>query len=252
MLALITGASSGMGRDMAVVLSQMGYDLIIVARRKDKLDELATSLTTNIETICCDLSNSNSCLNLYEQVKNKPVDVVINNAGFGKFGEFDKVKLDDELSMINTNIVALHILTKLFAQEFVRKNHGHILNVASAAGFFPGPLMSTYYATKSYVLRYSQAIREEMRRKNTDARISVLCPGPVGTEFGTVANVSFGMGGLKSMDVAKYAIDKMFAGKSVIVPSFMMKTAVFLRHLLSDTYIARIVYHIQKQKCSEK
>lgn len=250
MKALITGASSGMGRDMARILAKKGYDLILVARRQDRLDDVKKELDVNVECICTDLSIEENCFNLFEKVRDENIDILINNAGFGLFGEFTAIDITREMEMVNTNIKAVHILTKLFLRKFEEKDSGYILNVASAAGFFAGPMLSTYYATKSYVLRLSEAIYEELRRKKSNVKISVLCPGPVGTEFGDVAKVSFGMGGgLESHDVARYAIDKMFRGKLLIVPSLMMKTAVFLRHLISDKLMVRIVYHIQKNKC---
>lgn len=252
MKALITGASSGIGRDMARVLAKQNYDLIIVARRKDRLEKLAQELNVNVKIICCDVSDQSACISLFEQVKNESLDLVINNAGFGAFGAFDEVDLSRELAMIQTNVCAVHILTKCFAEKFSQEGGGHILNVASSAGFFPGPLMSAYYATKSYVVHYSEAIAEELRKRRSPVTISVLCPGPVSTEFGTVANVSFSMKGLDSMTAARYAIKQALAGKLLIVPGLMMKTALFLRHLLSDKLLARAVYHIQKQKCATK
>ena len=149
MLALITGASSGMGRDMARILSKMGYDLILVARRRERLLELKKELDTNVTVISMDLSIVQNNYKLYEKVKNKNIDILINNAGFGLFGEFVKTEIETELKMIDLNVVAYHILTKLFLQDFVRKDKGYILNVCSSAGFMAGPRMATYYATKN-------------------------------------------------------------------------------------------------------
>ena len=164
MKALITGASSGIGRDMARVLSDMGYDLILVARRKDKLEKLKKQLSTDVKIICLDVSSTYNCTKLYNKVKDEDIDILINNAGFGKFGEFNDIKLDDELDMIDVNIKAVHILTKLFLNDFVARNKGYILNVASSAAFQPGPLMATYYSTKAYVLHLTEAIYEELRK----------------------------------------------------------------------------------------
>lgn len=254
MKALITGASSGMGRDMARVLSGLGYDIIAVARRSERLEQLKKELKTNVEIICCDVSDEQQCRQLAGIAGD--VDVVVNNAGFGVFGDFCSNDLDAELKLIDTNLKAVHIITKEYTRRFKEKNSGYILNVASAAAFFPGPLFAAYYASKSYVLRLSQSIAEEMRREKKNVHISVLCPGPVSTEFGKVANVSFGIKGkgisLESMDVARYAIKQMFSGKQVIVPGAVMKVAVFLRHILPDKALARAVYHIQHKKCSIK
>ena len=258
MKALITGASSGLGYDMAHILSEKGYDIIAVARREDRLKNLAQELSTNIEIIVADVTDINQCRELAKRAGE--VDILINNAGFGVFGDFCSNDLDTELKMIDTNIRAVHILTKLFAKEFKKRNSGHILNVASLASFFPGPLFGAYYASKSYVLRLSQALSEELRREKSNVKISVLCPGPVHTEFGAVAKVSFGTGKeksgkkivLTSRDVAEYAIKKMFEGKEVIVPGLLMKLAASIRHFLPDKVLARIVYTIQSKKCIKR
>lgn len=258
MKALITGASSGLGRDMAKVLSEKGYDIIAVARRRERLEELKNELKTNVEIVVADVSQVDVCKELSKYAKE--VDVFINNAGFGVFGDFCETDLDDELKMIDTNVRALHILTKLFVREFKKRNSGYILNVASLAAFFPGPLFGAYYASKSYVLRITQAVAEELRQNKSKVKISVLCPGPVHTEFGDVAKVSFGNGTEKlrkkvvitSEYVAKYAITKMFMGKQVIIPGAIMKIAVYLRHFLSDKMLAKVVYIIQSKKCIKK
>ena len=153
MRALITGASSGIGREFAKILSKKGYDLVLVARDKEKLEEVKKELSTNIEIVCLDLSISENCKMLYNNYPD--MDLLINNAGFGDCGNFSSTSLDKELSMISTNITAYHILTKLYLINMKKKNSGHILNVASIAGFMPGPLMSTYYATKAYIVRLS-------------------------------------------------------------------------------------------------
>ena len=155
MKALVTGASSGIGKDIAIELSKRGYELILVARNKEKLEEVAKKLNTKNKIIIKDLSNVQNCIDLYEETKNEDIDILVNNAGFGTHGKFTETELDKEINMINTNITALHILTKLFLKDMVKKDKGHILNVASMAAFAPGPLMSAYYASKSYVYRLS-------------------------------------------------------------------------------------------------
>jgi len=258
MKALITGASSGFGRDMAEILSKKGYDIIAVARREDKLLELQSALPTNVEIVCCDVSDEAACIELAERAAE--VDVFINNAGFGVFGALCETELRDELSMIETNVRAVHILTKLVAKKFKDRGYGNILNVASLAAFFPGPLFGAYYATKAYVLRISQALAEELRQEKSKVKVSVLCPGPAHTGFASVAKVNFGTGKeklgklvvLESRDVAEYAITQMFRGREVIIPGTIMKIAVFLRHLLSDKLLARAVYTIQSKKMKVK
>lgn len=258
MKALITGASSGIGLEMAYILSEKGYDIIAVARRKDRLIKLKEELKTDVEILCLDVTDVENCKIIAQ--KSDEVDVFINNAGFGVFGELCLTDLEKELKMLDTNIKAVHILTKLVTQKFREKNSGYILNVASLAAFMPGPLFSSYYASKAYVLRLTQALAEELRREKSKVRVSVLCPGPVDTEFSDVANVSFGIGNekgkgiiiLDSKYVANYAINKMFSGKEVIIPGLVMKIAVFMRRLISDKLMAKAVCFIQKKKCITK
>ncbi len=257
MKALITGASSGLGRDMARILSERGYDIIAVARREEELLKLKAELKTNVEIIVRDLSTEEGVLSLSDYAKE--TDVLINNAGFGVFGAFLKTELDSEMKMLDTNVRAMHILTKLFLKEFKKKNSGYILNVASLAAFFPGPLFGAYYASKAYVLRLSQSIAEELRREKSNVKISVLCPGPVHTGFEKAAGVSFGTGSekmkgmiLESRPVAEYAIKKMFSGKEVIIPGFLMKAGVFMRHFLSDKALAKALYFIQSKKMKQE
>lgn len=254
MKALITGASSGLGWDMAHELSELGYDIIAVARREERLNQLKQELKTEVTVVICDVSDIEQCKDL---VRFAPeVDILINNAGFGVFGDFLETDLDKELSMLDTNTRAMHILTKLFVKEFIKRDSGRILNVASIAAFFPGPRFSAYYATKAYVLRLSQSIAEELRQKKSKVTISVLCPGPVKTEFEQVASVSFGEKNepmrdivvLNSKIVAQHAIKKFMAGKAVIIPGILMKLSAFSRHIISDKLLAKILYIVQTKK----
>ena len=248
MKVLITGASSGIGRDMAKILHNMGYDLYLVARRKELLDELKAELDNKPEIITLDLSNAENCLKLYDDLKDKNIDILINNAGFGVFGEFSLTSLDREIEMINLNIRALHILTKKFLNDFEKRNSGYILNVASSAAFLPGPLLSSYYASKAYVLRLTTAIYEELRRKKSKVYIGALCPGPVDTEFNKVAGVSFNLKSLSSDAVARYAIKNMFKQKLIIIPGFIMKMGAFWQRLAPTKMLLKISYNIQKSK----
>ena len=248
MVALITGASSGIGADIARILSDKGYDLILVARNKRKMEVLAKELKTNAEIIPMDISSTYNCTELYNLVKKKNIDVLVNNAGFGLFGEFCCTKLDKELDMIELNVKTVHTLTKLFLKDFVKKDKGYILNVASSAAFMPGPLMATYYATKAYVLHLTESINEELRRKKSNVFICTLCPGPVSTNFNKVAGVSFNLESLESYDVAKYAVKQMFKKKVVIIPGFKIKMGVFALRLLPRSLVRKIAYKIQKNK----
>ena len=191
MKALITGASSGIGKDMAYYLHSLGHELILVANDKEKLENVKKDIGGSVKIISMDLSIPENCFKLYNLTKRDNIDILINNAGFGAFGEFISTDMDKELNMINVNITAVHILTKLFLKDFVKRDSGYILNVSSSAAFQAGPLMATYYGTKAYVLRLTTAIYEELRKLKSNVHVSVLCPGPVKTNFNNVANVKF-------------------------------------------------------------
>lgn len=246
MIALVTGASSGIGKDLALNLSDLGYELILVARNKKKLNEVANECKTKVKTVALDLSKEENCKELFKKYKN--VDVLINNAGYGIFGEFNKTGLDDELNMIDLNIKAVHVLTKLYLNEMIKKDSGRILNVASSAAFLPGPLMSTYYSSKSYVFKLTTAIYEELRRIKSNVKVSVLCPGPVNTNFNDAAGVSFAFKGLESDYVARYTIKKMFKNKLVIIPGFINKLAVIGCKIAPLKILLKIDYNIQRKK----
>lgn len=246
MKALITGASSGLGKGFAFKLSNMGYDLILVSRNKKELKEVASNLKTNVQIETYDLSNEENCIKLFD--KHKKIDLLINNAGFGLFGEFSKTNLDKELNMIDLNVKAVHILTKLYLKEMIKKDSGRILNVASTAAFLPGPLMSTYYSTKSYVYELTTAIFEELRRIKSNVKVSVLCPGPVNTNFNNVAGVNFAIKGLSSDYVTSYALDKMFKNKLVIIPGFANKLAKIACKFASLRLLLKVDYNIQRKK----
>lgn len=248
MKAVVTGASSGIGCDFVKILCGMGYKVYGVARRENRLNKLADEMHGNFIPIAMDISSEDNCFELYNMLKDEKIDIFINNAGFGIFGSFAETDLKRELDMININIKSLHILTKLFAKKFLSDGCGRILNVASSAGFMMGPLLSSYYASKAYVLRFSEAIDEELMRINPNVRVSVLCPGPVNTEFDSVANVSFSLKGLDSRYVANYALKKLLSGKRVIIPGFTVKLLVFFSRFVPERLLSKITYNIQKKK----
>ncbi|AFV01762.1 3-oxoacyl-[acyl-carrier protein] reductase [Dehalobacter sp. UNSWDHB] len=248
MKALITGASSGIGRDIARVLSAKGYDLILVARRLDRLEDLKNELSCDVQTISLDLAQEESCFRLYNLVKDQEIDILINNAGFAVYGDFDQTDLGKELELINTNIKAVHILTKLFLQDFKQRDRGYILNVASSAAFLPGPLMAAYYASKAYVLRLTEAVHEELRKTNSKVYVGALCPGPVHTEFAKVANIKFGVKALNSPHVARYTVDQMLKHKHLIIPGVVMKAAFIFMKIMPHKILLSFLYKIQKEK----
>ena len=248
MRALITGASSGIGKDMAKYLSSTGYDLILVARDKNALKKLKDELSTNVDIIDLDLGNEDNVYKVYKKTKDENIDMLINNAGFGLLGMFNETSIDKELNMIDVNIKAVHILSKLFLSDFIKRDSGYILNVASSAAFQPGPLMATYYSTKSYVYNLTMAMYEELRRLNSNVKISCLCPGPVDTNFNNVANCEFKIKALSSEYVAHYAIDKMLKNKLLIIPGFKIKLAYIFGRLVPNKLKLKITYNIQEKK----
>ena len=251
MKALVTGASSGIGRDMARYLASLGYTVYAVGRDERKLSDLKNELGEKIQVIIKDLSIKENAISLYEELKMENIDLVVNNAGFGVFGEFADTDLEKEISLINTNITAVHILTKLFLKDMLRENKGKILNVASIAGFAPGPLMGAYYASKAYVLRLTESVYEEVKKKKSNVTISALCPGPVDTNFNNVANVKFSIKALPSEYVAKYGIDKALKGKLIIVPGIIPKLCRFFSKITPDKLSMKVVYANQTKKVNK-
>ena len=247
MRALITGASSGIGRDISKELARRGYDIVIVARSEDKLNELKNEITNvQVEVIAMDISNLDNCKELYEKVGY--VDILVNNAGFGLFGKFNTTDINREMEMVDLNVKSLHYLTKLFLKDMVEKDKGYILNVASIAGHLPGPFMSTYYATKHYVFNLSESINEELKKDKSHVRVGTLNPGPVETNFNKVANVKFNLSSLTSEYVAKYTVDRMLKGKTDITPGFGVRCTRFFAKVVPDTLMAKIVYNTQKKR----
>ncbi len=251
MKVLITGASSGMGRDMAKYLSSFDYKLILVSKDKKNLDKIFKEDKNVIATYGYDLTKEAECIELYKKVKSENIDILINNAGFGDAGKFTETSLDKEMDMIDLNIKAYHILTKLFLKDFTKRNYGRILNVASMAGLMPGPYMATYYATKNYIVSLSLAIYEELRKDNSNVKISIFCPGPVDTNFNNVADVKFNISSLTSDYASKIAIDGMFKNKLIIVPP-NMKLNRFLIKIVPSKIILDINSQIQEKRKSKE
>ena len=252
MKALITGASSGIGKNMVYVLANKGIDLILVARNKEEMLKIKENVKVNVLVIELNLLKEKNVFKLYEMCKDENIDILINNAGFGLFGIFTETDLTRELEMIDLNIKAYHILTKLFLKDFVEKDKGYILNVASSAGFMAGPRLNTYYATKNYVLKLTMAINEELRQSGSNVVVSALCPGPVNTNFNKVAMGEFSIKEASPKYVAEYAIDKMFKKKMIIVPTLRIKLGIFLLRLIPYRLQLIYCYHIQGKKLGIK
>lgn len=254
MIALVTGASSGIGKDIAKELAKRGYNIIAVARDKERLEKIKNDLEKEykiiVDAISINLIDRDACKQLYDNVKNKygVIDILVNDAGFGTCGYFTQIDLEKELGIIDTNIVALHILTKLFLRDMVNADKGIILNVASIAGFMPGPLMATYYSTKAYVVRLTQSIKHELFRKKSKVKICALCPGPVATNFNKVADVKFNLAEADSEKVAKYAVKKMLKGRTLIFPSLYIWFVRLFSKILPDQILAFACFYAQKRK----
>ena len=246
--ALITGATSGIGTEMARYLHRLGWQLVLTGRNEQMLRRMAKIYGNDTQYIALDLGQRGAAEKLYAFCKGLRIDLLVNNAGFGVFGEFTETSLEDELELIDVNIRSLHILTKLFLRDMVRRDSGIILNVGSIAGFATGPMLSSYYASKNYVVRLTTAIREELRRRGSRVKIAVLCPGPVDTNFNNRAGVNFSVMSAAPDQVAKYAIDHALAGKCIIIPSLAVKAGIIASALCPEPLLARIVYHVQKRK----
>ena len=247
--ACITGASSGIGKALAIRLSRMGYNLILVARNTKALNSLASRLETKCRIIPCDLTDEDSCRTLADTLKKYRLKILVNSAGFGDIGHFHETSLSKDLDMIDVNIKAVHILTKELLGDFIARDEGYILNVSSSAGLFPGgPHMAAYYATKAYITSLTNSISEELKEAGSNVHISALCPGPVNTNFNNTANVRFALKGISADFCAKYALEKMFKNKLIIVPTFTMKTAVMCAKFAPRKIMLRAASHQQRKK----
>ncbi|MBQ1853346.1 MAG: SDR family oxidoreductase [Lachnospiraceae bacterium] len=248
-MVLITGASSGIGTEFARAFSKKGCKLILVARRADRLHALAAELGTPCEVLPADLSEEKEVLRIAELTKDQKVDILINCAGFGLLGAETAVDLAEELNMIDVNIRAVHILTKIFLEQMIARNSGAILNVASSAGLLPaGPYLNTYYATKAYVASFTQGLAAELEDMRRNVYVAALCPGPVNTEFTAVARGSQWDNGISAEKCVSYAMKQMEKGKRVIVPGFTVRAGLFFSRFLSKKAIARFVGRFQKKK----
>ena len=235
--------------EMAKILAKQKCELILVARSREKLENLQRTLPTKSTIIVTDLSNEQKVKELYVVTRSEKIDILINNAGFGACGDFETIPIAKELEMVDTNIKALHILTKSFLRDMVERDSGYILNVSSSASLMPGgPLMASYYATKSYVTSLTNGIWYELKKRKSNVSISCLCPGPVDTNFNKVANVEFSAKPMRASDVAQYAIDNMFKKKRMIIPGVKMRMSNFFSRFFSEKYLLKVIYRIQKKK----
>lgn len=255
--ALVTGASSGIGRELVKVLARNGHDLVITARSADALEALAGSVEgkygVKATVIPLDLADPDAPQTLFVAVKthNIQVDYLVNNAGFGLGGAFTDTPIEREIEMIEVNITALTHLTKLFLAPMLARRSGRIMNVASTAGFQPGPLMSVYYASKAYVISFSEALAEEL--KGTGITVTTFCPGATETKFASVAGLEnsrlFKAGGLAdAQDMAEYAYRAMMRGSRVSVPGFKNKLVAQGNRFAPRKLVTKITKYIQENR----
>ncbi|MBS2968175.1 SDR family oxidoreductase [Metabacillus sp. KIGAM252] len=250
---LITGASGGIGMELAKIAAGKGYSLILAARNEKKLLELKADLEKkhgiSVVVHQADLSKPEEITKMAEEfkIKNLKVSYLINNAGFGLFGEFIETDLMDELNMIDLNVRSLTHLTKLFLPDMAERNEGGILNIASTAAFQPGPLMAVYYATKAYVLSFTEALENEL--KDTNIRVSALCPGPTDTGFSERADLGksklFKNGVMRADQAAQAGFDGWMKGKTVIVPGLQNKILAGSVRFMPRKMITTIVRSVQ-------
>ena len=252
---LITGASSGFGKEFARIFAKENYDLILVARSQDKLEALARELKEThdifVKIIVMDLSDPKSAQKIYENVKDAQlqVEILINNAGFASYGEFSALDLTEEVAQIQVNITTLTQLTKLFLPHMLEGKSGKILNVASTSAFLPGPLMAVYFATKAYVLSFTEALSEEL--KGTGVSATALCPGPSSTGFVKRAKLQksrlFAGSVMDASRVAKIGYTGLMRGKTIIIPGFQNKLQTEAPRFLPRWIVRKVVKYAQRQ-----
>lgn len=265
--AVVTGAGSGIGREFALQLYDMGYSLILVSKTSDRLATVRRKLASRkgpagrnqrVEVFSADLSTGAGCVKTESMIRailktgtdgtaNVPA-ILVNSAGFGTLGDFDRSELDEQVRMIDTNVTAVVRLTYMMI-HLMEKRGGRIVNVASTAGGFPGgPHMAVYYATKSFVLGFTNGVRKELEEKGSLVHVSVLCPGPVNTDFNARAGVKKPLKGMSARRCVRAAISGMKRDEAVIVPGITNRIAMASARLLPDRVILPLVSIQQKRK----
>ena len=250
---LITGASAGIGRELAWLYAASGSELILVARRVDRLRELADEIHSRhdvavaIEAV--DLARAEAPRRLFESLSGRgvAVDVLVNNAGFGAVGRFAALDADRQIEMLRLNVEALTELTRLCLPGMLARGRGGILNVGSTAAFQPGPMMAVYYATKAYVQSFTEALAEELR--GTGVRVTCLAPGPTATEFGAVSGMGestlFALGTMDARAVARAGFDGLARGRVIVIPGAMNRVGVTAIRFAPRAWVRRIVHRLQ-------
>ncbi|MDL2218046.1 SDR family oxidoreductase [Christensenellaceae bacterium OttesenSCG-928-M15] len=254
---LITGASQGIGEELAKCFARDGDQLILVARNLKKLEKLKDELSKNHGTKACiigkDLTEENAAQEVFSAVREKGlhVDILVNNAGFGDFGEYAQIDWEKQQRMVRLNILTLMHMTRLFLPGMLERKNGYILNVASVAAFEPGPYMAVYYATKAFVLSFSEAIRQEVKKQGV--RVSALCPGPTKTGFEKASALEdsklfTSLKNASAVDVAAYSYRSLMKGKPIAVHGFFNKLLVVGQRFLPRRAVPGMVAKIQGKK----
>jgi short-subunit dehydrogenase len=253
--ALVTGASSGIGLELAKLFAGAKYRLVITARSQESLEKLAVELRReggDVTVITTDLSTAAGVRLLLDEIEKRKIviDVLVNNAGLGTHGKFWTNDVDLEMSLLQVNVVALAYLTRKLLPGMVERGSGKILNVASTAAFQPGPLMANYYASKAYVLSFSEALADEVRR--TGVTVTALCPGPTLTDFQRRAGIKnsklFEMAGMSAAEVAKAGYDAMLAGKRVCIPGFKNRLIALATKFVPRRLVLRTVRKLNQSR----
>lgn len=256
--ALVTGAASGLGLELSILLAKDSYSLILIDINQDNLEQAKKQIKAEndveISLLVKDLSQTNIAEEIFNQINNTPIDILINNAGFGLFGTFSDTNWERESQMLNLHIITTTHLTKLLLKGMVERGSGRILNMSSLAAFQPGPLMSLYYASKAYILSFSEAIANEL--KGTGVTVTVLCPGQTNTSFQSVVSegtsenkIGFNIACPKS--VALYGYKSMMKGKTVAIPGLINKFLSSLHRFISRGMATKIVRNIQEKNRSD-
>lgn len=253
MYALITGATSGIGLEIAKILANMQYNLILVGRRTERLEQISKDLSNKynieVDTFNCNLANIEQCNQLLEYTnKYTDISIVINAAGFGKVGYVENSIDKDDIEMVNTNVISLQLITKHFAKKMKK---GNIVNIGSIAGTAPIPYMATYGATKAYVISYGMALNYELRKCKKQVHITTACPGPVDTEFDDVAGSKFRWKGMKSEKCAMKIVKAMKKNRSLVMIGLKTKVAYAGLKILSSCIALPVEFRLQKKKTGD-
>lgn len=250
-MVLITGASTGIGREMTKLFAENGFNVVITARNEAKLielsDEIKKKYMVEVVVMTKDLSIKNSAKELFNEIRenNIEIDILVNNAGMGDCGFFHKSSMNKNIEMIELNITSLTILNRLFSEDMVRRRSGKILNVASTGSYMPGPFIAVYYATKAYVLSFTEAIANELKEFNV--QVSALCPGATSTEFAKRAGKLELKGAMSAESVAKIGFTEFMKGKQVIVPGFFNKVGLLFSKFLPRKVLACVIGKTQRK-----